>query len=282
MSLKKLFIIALAVGGLSTALQIDAHARPHNHGHKVMKMMFQDVDLTAEQKEALKDLRPSKEERQARKKEFKDGKNRIDWMQDFADGRVSRSEVIRNIKDKMSAKHEHRTEKLEGMLDVLSTFDKEQRAQVLDNLDEMSDKFEAKRAKWEGKKKGNKGKRKAKKMERMFEGVSLNSSQQRRLDAVQDFHKERREDRAGHRGQKREIMEAFLSGEKSKREILRDMNEKKERHLSSKIEGAELWMDLLESLSGDQQDQLFDNMQDLKEERKERKQKRKQKRSERE
>ena len=279
MSLKKLFIIALAVGGLSAALQIDAHARPHGHGHKVMKMMFQDVDLTAEQKEALKDLRPSKEERQARKKEFKDGKKRIDWMQDFADGRVSRSEVIRNIKDKMSAKHEHRTEKLEGMLDVLSTFDRDQRAQVLDNLDEMSDKFEAKRAKWEGKKKG---KRKAKKMDRMFEGVSLNSSQQRRLDAVQDFHKERREDRAGHRGQKREIIEAFLSGEKSKREILRDMNEKKERHLSSKIEGAELWMDLLESLSGDQQDQLFDNMQDLKEERKERKQKRKQKRSERE
>ena len=77
-------------------------------------------------------------------------------------------------------------------------------------------------------------------------------------------------------------MEAFLSGEKSKREILRSMNEKKERHLSNKIEGAELWMDLLESLSGDQQDQLFDNMQDLKEERKERKQKRKQKRSDRE
>ena len=110
MSLKKLFIIALAVGGLSAALQIDAHARPP--GHKVMKMMFQDVDLTADQKQSLKDLRPSKEERQARKKEFKEGKKRIDWMQDFADGRVSRSEVIRNIKDKMSAKHEHRTSRL--------------------------------------------------------------------------------------------------------------------------------------------------------------------------
>ena len=281
MSLKKLFIIALAVGGLSTALQIDAHARPHGQGHKVMKMMFQDVDLTADQKEALKDLRPSKEEREARKKEFKEGKKRIDWMQDFADGRVSRSEVIRNIKDKMSAKHEHRTEKLEGMLDVLSTFDRDQREQVLDNLDEMSDKFKAKRAKWEEKGK-KKGKRKAKKMERMFEGVSLNENQQRRLDAVQDFHNEHREDRMEHRGQKREIMEAFLSGEKSKRDILRSINEKKERHLSNKIEGAELWMNLLESLSGDQQDQLFDNMQDLKEERKERKQKRKQKRSERE
>ena len=40
MSLKKLFIIALAVGGLSAALQVDAHARPHGHGHKVMKMML--------------------------------------------------------------------------------------------------------------------------------------------------------------------------------------------------------------------------------------------------
>lgn len=281
MSLKKLFIIALAVGGLSAALQVDAHARPHGHGHKVMKMMFQDVDLTADQKQALKDLRPSKEERQARKKEFKDGKKRIDWMQDFADGRVSRSEVIRNIKDKMSAKHEHRTDKLEGMLDVLSTFSQEQREQVLDNLEELSDKHEAKRAKWEQKRE-KKGKRTFKKMERMFDGISLTSSQQRRLDAVQDFHKERREDRMEHRGQKREIMESFLTGEKSKREILRSLNEKKERHLSNKIEGAELWMELLESLSGDQQDQLFDNMQDLKEKHKERRKERKQKRNHRE
>lgn len=280
MSLKKLFLLTLAVGGLSTSLPMEAHARPHDQGHKVMKMMFQDVDLTANQKEALKELRPSKEERQARKKEFKNGKSRIDWMQDFADGRVSRSEVIRNIKDKMSAKHEHRTEALEGLLDVLATFDREQREQVLENLDEMSDKFEAKRKKW--KERGKKGKRKAKKMERMFDGLSLSSNQQRRLDAVQDFHKERREDRVGHRGQKREMMEAFLSGEKSKREILRRMNEKKDGHLSSKIQGAELWMELLESLSSDQHDQLFDNMQDLREERKERKQKRKQKRNERE
>lgn len=280
MSLKKLFLLTLAVGGLSTSLPMEAYARPHDQGHKVMKMMFQDVDLTANQKEALKELRPSKEERQARKKEFKNGKSRIDWMQDFADGRVSRSEVIRNIKDKMSAKHEHRTEALEGLLDVLATFDREQREQVLENLDEMSDKFEAKRKKW--KERGKKGKRKAKKMERMFDGLSLSSNQQRRLDAVQDFHKERREDRVGHRGQKREMMEAFLSGEKSKREILRRMNEKKDRHLSSKIQGAELWMELLESLSSDQHDQLFDNMQDLREERKERKQKRKQKRNERE
>ena len=248
MSLKKLFIIALAVGGLSAALQIDAHARPHGHEQKVMKMMFQDVNLTADQKESLKELRPSKEERQARKKEFKDGKKRIDWMQDFADGRVSRSEVLRNIKDKMSAKHEHRTEKLEGMLNVLSTFTQEQREQVLDNLEEMSDKHEAKRAKWEQKRE-KKGKRKAKKMDRMFDGISLNSSQKRQLDAVQDFHKDRHEDKMEHRGQKREIMESFLKGEKSKREILRILNEKKERHLSNKIEGAELWMDLLGRLS---------------------------------
>lgn len=278
MSFKKLFIIALAVGGLSAALQIDAHARPHGHGHKVMKMMFQDVDLTAEQKEALKDLRPSKEERQARKKEFKEGKKRVDWMQDFADGRVSRSDVIRNIKDKVSSKHEHRTEKLEGMLDVLSTFDRDQREQVLDNLEDMNDKYEAKREK-KGKRRG---KGKAKKMDRIFEGISLSAKQQGRLDAVQDFHKERREDRMDHRGEKREIMEAFLTGEKSKREILRSMDEKKERRLTNKIEGAELWMDLLESLSDDQQDQLFDNMQDLKEERKERRKSRKQKRNDRE
>ena len=279
MSLKKLFIIALAVGGLSAALQVDAHARPP--GHKVMKMMFQDVDLTAEQKQSLKDLRPSKEERQARKKEFKEGKKRIDWMQDFADGRVSRSEVIRNIKDKMSAKHEHRTDKLEGMLDVLSTFTQEQREQVLDNLEELSDKHEAKRAKWEQKRE-KKGRRTVKKRDRMFAGISLTSSQQRRVDAVQDFHKERREDRMEHRGQKREVMESFLTGEKSKREILRGLEEKKDRHLANKIKSSELWMELLESMSDDQHDQLFDNMQDLKEEHKERRKERKQKRNHRE
>ena len=119
-------------------------------------------------------------------------------------------------------------------------------------------------------------------MERMFEGISLETSQQRRLDAVQDFHSERREERMEKRDLKRTLMEDFLSGEKSKRDILSIMDEKKEKHLSNKIEGAELWMDLLESLGDDQKDVLFDNMQDLKEEHKERKQRRKQKRRNRE
>lgn len=271
MSLKKLFIIALAVGGLSTALQLEAHARPH--GQKVMKMMFLDVELTSDQKEALKDLRPSKEERKARKKEFKNGKNRMDWMQDFADGRVSRSEVLSNIEEKIAKHYEHRSEKLEGLLDVLSTLDTEQREQVLENLDRIGDKHQAKREQFEQKRE-KKGKKKGKKMERMLKGISLDANQQGRIDAVQDFHSERFEDRKEHHGAKQEIMESFLSGEKSKNQLLRSMKAKKEQRLSHKIEGAELWMNFIESLNSDQQDVLFDNIQDFQEERKERKKKR--------
>ena len=111
-------------------------------------------------------------------------------------------------------------------------------------------------------------------MERMLKGISLDANQQGRIDAVQDFHSERFEDRKEHHGAKQEIMESFLSGEKSKRQLLRSMKAKKEQRLSNKIEGAELWMNFIESLSSDQQDVLFDNIQDFKEERKERKKKR--------
>jgi hypothetical protein len=282
MSLKKLLIIALAVGGLSTAIQLEAQARPHAHGPKIMKMLFKDVNLSADQKEALKDLRPSKEERESMRTKRTEKKSRAEWMQDFADGRLSRAEVLRTIEEKIKAKHAHKEEKISGLLDVLSTLDSDQKEQVLANLEMLGEKKEQKREKFAQKRAERKGKRGEKKMERMFEGITLDATQKARLGAVQDFHKERREDRIDHSGGKHEIMVSFLSGEQSMRSIIRMMNSKVEEHLSRRKQAASLWMDLIESLRAEQQDILFDNMEDIKQAHEERHEKRKKERGARE
>jgi hypothetical protein len=284
MSLKKLLIIALAVGGLSTAIQLEAQARPHAHGPKIMKMLFKDVNLSADQKEALKDLRPSKEERESMRTKRTEKKSRAEWMQDFADGRLSRAEVLRTIEEKIKAKHAHKEEKISGLLDVLSTLDSDQKEQVLANLEMLGEKKEQKREKFAQKRaeRKGKGKRGEKKMERMFEGITLDATQKARLGAVQDFQKERREDRIDHSGWKHEIMVSFLSGEQSMRSIIRMMDSKIDEHLSGRKQAASLWMDLIESLRAEQQDILFDNMADIKQAHEERREKRKKERGARE
>ena len=137
MSCKKLLLIALMIGGLSTATQMEANARPHASGPKVMKMLFKDAGLSAEQKQTLKELRPDKEERQEIKKK---GPERGEWMEEFASGRKSRAEVVQDLEKKLSIRQDFHQEKLEGMLDFLSTLTAEQKEQVLDNLEEMKEK----------------------------------------------------------------------------------------------------------------------------------------------
>jgi hypothetical protein len=282
MSLKKILIIALAVGGLSTAIQLEAQARPNAHGPKVMKMLFKDVQLSPDQKQALKELRPSKAEKEEMRAERTEKKSRIDWMQDFADGRVSRSEVLRIIEEKITHKSAHKEEKMTGLLDVLSTLDSDQKERVLENLEILQEKKAEKRAKFAQKRGKRKEKRSGKKMERLFEGISFDAKQQRLVNKLQEFKKERHEGRAEQHDGKPAFMASFLSGEESKRSIVRMMDSKITKHLSVRQEGASLWMNLIEGLDTDQQDILFDNMEDIKQDHQERRAKRKKERGERE
>merc|ERR1711988_476825 len=110
-------LIALMIGGLSTAVQLEANARPHDGGPKVMKMLFKDAGLTAEQKQILRELRPDREERQAIKKKKIE---RSEWMEEFASGRKSRAEIMGDLEKKISVRQDFHQEKLEGMLGFLS------------------------------------------------------------------------------------------------------------------------------------------------------------------
>jgi hypothetical protein len=261
---------------------MEAQARPHAHGPKIMKMLFKDVQLSPEQKEALKDLRPSKAEKEEMRAERTEKKSRIDWMQDFADGRVSRSEVLRTIEEKITTRFDHKEEKITGLMDVLSTLDSDQKEQVLENLEILQEKKAEKRAKFAQKRAKRKEKRSGKKIERIFEGISLDAKQQSLLNALQEFQNERREGRVEQHDGKPEFMASFLSGEKSKRSIMRTMDSKKTKHLSVRQEGASLWMNLIEGLDSDQHDILFDNMEDIKQDHQERREKRKKERGARE
>lgn len=276
MSYKKFLLIALMVGGLSTTISFEAQARPNGHGPKVMKMLFKDVGLSDAQKDTLKAMRPSKEERQAKKAE---GKERSEWMQDFASGRMSRTQVIQELAKKISIRQDFHQEKLESMLDFLSTLTDEQKEQVRNNLDALQEKKEARQSKREERRanKSNAG-RKDKKMKRMFDGIALSSSQESLVEKLQAFHQERRADKQSKKFSKHDAFADFLSGERSQSQILSAVSQRRQAQFQHRKTGAGLWMDILESLSSDQQDQLFDNLDDLKQERRERMEQRKDRR----
>lgn len=279
MSYKKFLLIALMVGGLSTTISFEAQARPNGHGPKVMKMLFKDVGLNDAQKETLKAMRPSKEERQAKKG---DGKERSEWMQDFASGRMSRAQVIQGLEKKVSIRQDFHQEKLESMLDFLSTLTEQQKEQVLRNLDALQEKKEARQSKREERRANNpKAGGKDKKMKRMFDGIALSSSQERLMEKLQAFHEERRAEKQSKKFSKHDAFAEFLSGERSQSQILASVSQRRRAQFQNRKIGAGLWMDILESLSSDQQDQLFDNLDDLKQERRERMEQRKEKRKDR-
>ena len=271
---KKYFMIALIIGGLGIGVSSEASARSPHSGVKVVKMMFKDVALTETQKQSLKELR---KEMKGKREDVRGAHGkRMEWMEDFASGRISRAEVLSQIDDKFDTHSALRRERLEGMLDILDGLERDQKSQVLDNLDEIEEKMEQKRAKFETKS----GKRKgaSKKMKRLFKGVALSSSQEELLEAVQEFHKGKKEQKLERMAEKHEDMVAFVSGTKSKTALLQEQVSRQNEVKLDKKKGASLWMDLLASLDEEQKDILFDNMQDLKQEHKERKEKSKHRR----
>jgi len=279
MSYKKFLLIALMIGGLSTTISFEAQARPNGHGPKVMKMLFKDVGLSASQKETLKAMRPSKEERQAKRGE---GKEKSEWMQDFASGRMSRAQVIQDIEKKISLRQDFQQGKLESMLDFFSTLTEQQKEQVLRNLDALQEKKEARQSKREERRANNpKAGGKDKKMKRMFDGIALSSSQERLIEKLQAFHEDRRAEKQAKKGSKHDAFVDFLSGDRSQSQILGAVSQRHRAQFQNRKTGAGLWMDIVDSLSEDQQDQFFDNLDDLKQERKERMEQRKEKRKDR-
>ena len=280
MNLKKLCILALALGGLATAIQLDVQARPGGHSPHIMKQLFQDVELNADQKAALQDLRPTKEEQKEMKSKFHDEKGQLNWIRNFVDGTISRPDVLREIEDTMDEKHEHRIEKWEGMLDVLSSIDDSQRAQVWENLSALSEKREHRQEKRAHH--GKKGKDGAKRNEFLLEGISLDSQQQQRFSELEEAKREQREHHAEGKDEKHEYMRSFLSGKMSKADILQEIEERHDEHIANRQENAGLWMDFLESLRPEQQQQLIDNLQKKKDSFREKRKEKRQKWQERE
>ena len=267
MSLKKMFILALSIGGLATAFQLKAHARPCGHGPHIVKEIFRDVDLSADQKTALRELRPTKEERHEMKAQFRGEKETLSFLKDFIEGSSSREDILVGIEDKMSLMHDFKQEKLLSMFDVLSTLNADQRTQVLDNLSEMQERH-AEREETTGLngKKSQKGKANGKaKKERLLEGISLDAKQQSYFALIQETREAQYENHSDIRKENHERMVSFVSGTKSKDDIVQEIEADHTARIQEKKDNAGLWMDFVDSLHPKQKEQLLSNLEEMKE-----------------
>ncbi|MEC7985625.1 MAG: Spy/CpxP family protein refolding chaperone [Myxococcota bacterium] len=272
--MKKYLLITLALGGLSLTTVGIANARPH--GSHMQKMLFKDLDLSEEQRAELKEMRQ-------RKKEYrKDGKKegRKDWMVEFINGDLSRNSLHDDMDQNFEKMHAFHKENLSEMFDFIDALEGEQRAQFLENIDDLKEKMKQKRSRADERRE-KRERTKSSFIEKLFSDIQLTSKQKRQVENIREMQMERKGDRKAFPPKRFVVLEEYASGSQSRTQILRDFNRAGQRKIQHKHEVTDLWLNLISSLDEEQKDQLVHNQEELREKRKNRKEKRKARKKER-
>ena len=140
--IRKSIVILLSIATLSSL----AEAKPHK-GKGFFKSLLEDVELTADQKEMLKEM---KQEAKENRSDRKERKGKITWMEDYASGEKSEREVLNEITERFDSKIEMKLEKTENMLDFIDTLSAEQREQAIENIEEAEERPQRKKRRGKG------------------------------------------------------------------------------------------------------------------------------------
>lgn len=261
-----LTLLAAMFGGVAYA---NGHGpkdgRMENPCMKPGKVLTKDVNLSADQKALVEDL---KGERKAHKTERHDLKrsmkqDRIDTLKGYAEGDLSRADIKDQIEDKHREMSEKHADMQDGFFALVDSYNDSQKDQVRDNIDDtrqcMTDnqeQFEAHRER----KEAHIQKRMEKKASFMTKDLDLSRNQQAAFDAWQDGQLERFQERMdGRMDHKGQHLEALLDGQ-SQRSIERAQAERSAEKIEVAQEQAEWMMDFVDSLDRDQRTQFVENI----------------------
>jgi hypothetical protein len=176
----------------------------------------------------------------------------VDWMIDYIEGDLDASGVLASIQEKQAEMAEHIEQREADLLSLLASFGEEQAAQFLENLDNRHARIEERES---GMERENRLE-----PEDMFGELNLSEAQQ---DIVEELVEGMGEDRlAGPEGQ-RELIEAFLNGEKTAEEVeLAFETLRNERH-QSHLNRVSDWLNFLDSLSEEQKATLLSTLEEI-------------------
>lgn len=241
-----------------------AHAEHSENGcMKARAILLQDVELTAEQKALLQEFKAekkqagfSKEDRQQMHQEMKAQKHA--WMVDYIAGNVSREEVLQKMADRSSKHEAHGANKQGMMLDLLSTYDDAQKAQVLENLDSQQSCFDDRREEIQEKHQKHQGR----KGERMVSDLNLSASQQALWNQLQEDRKEKWAAFEDH--EPGENLRDYLEGRITLDELEANQQDAINAKKSFHQEHVMKMMDFVDSLDQTQRDQFLQNITETK------------------
>lgn len=176
----------------------------------------------------------------------------VDWMIDYIEGISDASGVFASIEEKhtqLSSRIERREIRL---LDLLESFDEDQAEQFLSNLDERQAQIEERLE--------ERGSRSE--PGDMFEALNLSEEQQSEVEALLA---NMREDRLIAPEGLRELIEEFLTAEKTREEVEAAFEIiRSERH-QHHLEMASDWIDFVDGLNAEQQATLLSVLEEIQE-----------------
>lgn len=178
----------------------------------------------------------------------------VDWMIDYIEGGLDTAGVLASIQEKQAEKTVRIEQREAELLDLLESFSEEQAEQFLSNLDERQARIEERQGDMEREDRPEPGD--------MFGDLNLTEEQQAEVDALLE---DMREDRvAGPEGQ-RELIEAFLSGEKTREEVEAEFEVLRNERHQDHLERASEWLEFLDTLSAEQQSTLLATLEEIQE-----------------
>ena len=249
-------IIAIATASVCFIASSAAEARPPEHakGPPVAKIATAGIDLTAEQRALLDDIRASGKELRSSMEEERTGGRRGEWLAGYLSGELVREEVLDGVEGEMSRRHAAHMELADMWIGLLETYDEAQRSQVLENIGHASERG--------GEASRRPGIRHGPPLDRLLEGVELSRKQQKKadillaeLESVRDDAAERR------RGGRDKWIEAFAAGELGADGVRAAMESRAEEALDARLGAAGILLDLCDVLDSGQREQVLSNLE---------------------
>lgn len=209
--MKRLFpltLMAALIGGV-------AHAKPHGSQHdnpcmKPGKVLTQDVELSADQRALVEDLKSQRKahrgDRHEQRREMMLA--RVETLQGYADGSLSRADVDAQLADTHRDRREAYAEMTDALLALIDSYSADQRAQVMENLDEARTcqaEYAGQREEHHAQRAEKMAQRAEKKADMLLKDIDLSAAQSALFEAWQDGQMAQRqermaahEDRGGH------------------------------------------------------------------------------------
>ena len=221
---------------------------------------FRGIDLTAEEKIIVDEMRMAKRAIYKKRKEHHKSSPQEGWMVRYVAGDMTRSQVLRQIEGNITFNDDNNFEIKHRLAELLAGYDAQDIEKVLSNIEYTQQCFDEYYVVPEAKKR----RQKIRPMAVLLSDLELSEEQSEDIKEIRRLLLEHREKRGDGFGVSSSEMARILSTDSQRQEQLMDVyEERSQQNLQFELLRANRWMDVLDSFDAKQQAQFLDNAETL-------------------